>query len=264
MSAPNRFDLVLQALAELAPEMENLQTDLGPALPTLTDVLSDLGPLPREALFLGIAEDGLPVLLDVNDPSPGPLLVVGDSRAGKTALLQTIARASAKIHTSEEVQFGVITSQPDAWHNEINLPNNAGIYPVHDNTASDFILSLTAWAHSNRGTRQAVLLLIDDLDRTITQLEFEARQNLRWLLLRGPNRRVWPITTLNAAHHGKALEWLDAFRTRIFGRIRHIANARELTKVHNIDLQDLLAGTQFTLREGSNWLNFWIPAMDAE
>ncbi|MEW5827941.1 MAG: FtsK/SpoIIIE domain-containing protein [Chloroflexota bacterium] len=262
MTKPNRFDLVLQALAELAPELENAHTDLGPALPTLSEVLTELGPLPREALFLGIAEDGLPVLLDLGDPAPGPLLVAGDEKTGKTTFLKTIVHAAAAMHEPEGLQFGVVTANPEEWEQENELPNSAGVYPVYDNSAMDFILGLTAWAHNNRGSRQAVLLLIDDLE-SLAKLDFDARQNLRWLLLRGPNRRVWPVATLNAGRSGKSLEWLESFRTRIFGRIRHTGTARELSRTPNASLENIVAGTQFAMRENNNWLNFWIPALDA-
>jgi hypothetical protein len=260
MPKTNRFDLVLQALAELAPELERAHTDLGPALPTLSEVLSELGPLPREALFLGIAEDGLPVLLDLSDPAPGPLLVAGDENTGKTTFLKTVVHAAAELHERESLQFGVITAHPEEWDLENELPNSAGVYPVYDNSAMDFILGLTAWAHNNRGSRQAVLLLIDDLE-SIAKLDFDSRQNLRWLLLRGPNRRVWPMATLNAGRFGKSLEWLESFRTRIFGRIHHIGTARDLSRTPNANLENIVAGTQFAMRENNDWLNFWIPAL---
>ncbi len=60
----------------------------------------------------------------------------------------------------------------------------------------EFLHSLTEWAHSNRGERQSVLLFIDDLS-VMMNIEERARQDLRWLLLRGPARRVWPIVTIN-------------------------------------------------------------------
>ena len=44
-------------------------------------------PCPREALFLEIADDGLPILLNLHDPVPGPLLISADQSAGKTSFL---------------------------------------------------------------------------------------------------------------------------------------------------------------------------------
>ena len=46
------FSLMLEAMAELQPEIEAALPKPIPAAPSLTDSLSELGPLPREALVL--------------------------------------------------------------------------------------------------------------------------------------------------------------------------------------------------------------------
>ena len=90
------FSLMLAALTELQPEIEAAQQAKPvPAAPSLADSLSELGPMPREALLLGLASDGLPVLLNLHDPHPGPLLIAADPGTGKTALLQLIARITS-------------------------------------------------------------------------------------------------------------------------------------------------------------------------
>src|SRR5512139_1948863 len=99
MSTSNRqFSLALEALAELKMETSSRPAQPIPAAPSLNGVLAELGPLPREALFLGVASDGLPVLLNLHDPLPGPMLVVGDAGAGKTAFLQFLARSITETH----------------------------------------------------------------------------------------------------------------------------------------------------------------------
>ncbi|MEO7838793.1 MAG: hypothetical protein ABIU06_05540, partial [Anaerolineales bacterium] len=80
MSTNNRrFSLALEALAELKADESAPSPPVQPmpAAPTLSDVLAGIGPLPREALLLGVASDGLPVLLNLRDPLPGPILVLG-------------------------------------------------------------------------------------------------------------------------------------------------------------------------------------------
>jgi len=259
----NRYELMMEALAELKPEIDaTRRSQLTPALPPLSEVLTELGPMPTEAMFLGVASDGLPVLLNLHDPVPGPILIVADAGTGKTDLLQTIALAAGMMHQPEQVQFGAMTSHPEEWSELDQSPNNVGTFPVYHRSAEDFILSLASWAHGNKSSRQSVLLLIDDLE-TVAKLDFDAQQNLRWLLLRGPARRVWPIVTLNPNRMDNVYNWLEAFHTRVYGPIQNIHLARQMD-AHNTELDSLNIGTQFALREGNQWLRFWIPSMDYE
>jgi hypothetical protein len=261
MTETNRYALMLEAYTELKPEIEaTRQFSPVPALPSVSEVLTEFGAMPSEALFLGVASDGLPVLLNLHDSIPGPLLIVGDPGSGKTALLQTIARAAEKMHRPEELQFGVLTSRPDEWSGLKDIPNNVGIFPHYDRSSEDFILSLASWAHSNKTSSQSVLLLLDDLE-AVSKLDLDALQNLRWLLLRGPARRVWPIITLNSQHVENMAPWLEAFRTRILGNVQDGQNIRQLDS-EQADLSSLMTGSEFAMREGNNWLRFWIPSID--
>jgi hypothetical protein len=279
MNNPLRnFSLMLEAMTELQPEIEaalpkltppasqepgdedatrSLETKR-PAAPSLAESLSELGPLPKEALLLGLASDGLPVLLNLHDPLPGPLLIAADPGGGKTALLQLIAQAATQMHAPADVQFGAITNYPDEWGHLTELEHCVGVFPTYHDAAVDFLSSLSGWAHSNKGSSQAILLLIDDLE-SMEQLDFDVRQTLRWLLLRGPSRRVWPFITLNAQRVSQVASWLEAFRTRIFGNIQDERTAKSLTGLPGDNLKHLQAGLQFALREDNDWLKFWIP-----
>ena len=262
MTEFNRYELMMEALAELKPEIDALprQTKPVPALPPISEVLTEFGPMPPEALFLGVASDGLPVLLNLHDPIPGPILIIGDPGIGKTILLQAIASAAGKMHQPEELQFGALTNHPEEWSRLGNIPNNVGVFPLYHKSSEDFILSLASWAHGNKTSKQSVLLFLDDLD-AVSNLDFDARQNLRWLLLRGPARRVWPIITLNPNRMENVLPWLDAFHTRVFGKIENAQYVHQLEAEH-AELDSLNLGSQFALREGDQWLRFWMPSMD--
>lgn len=261
MTNINRYSLMMEALAELKPEIDAARSVKPvPALPPLSEVMAEFGHMPPEALFLGVASDGLPVLLNLHDPIPGPLLITGDAGTGKTDLLQIITRAAGNMHQPQELQFGVLTGHPDEWNAFENIPNNVGVFPFYHQSAEDFILSLASWAHENKTSRQSVLLLLDDLEAA-SNLNFDARQNLRWLLLRGPARRVWPIITLNSNRMENIGPWLEAFHTRIFGTIQNPQHTKQLD-AESAELDSLNSGSQFTLREGDHWLRFWIPSID--
>ena len=260
-NSSRNFSLMLEALTELQPEIEAAaQVKPVPAVPSLADALSELGPLPREALLLGLASDGLPVLLNLHDPHPGPLLIAADPGAGKTALLQLIAYAATEMHSPADVQFGVITNYPNEWKHLVGLEHCVGVFPTYHDAAMDFLHSLSGWAHANKGGQQSVLLLIDDLE-SMNDLDFDTRQTLRWLLLRGPARRVWPIISTNAERTSQVDSWLNAFRTRIFGQVSDDHTAGVLTDLPGESLSHLHSGLQFALREGQDWLKFWIPVV---
>lgn len=260
MPTNRQFSLALEALAELKLGTTSaLQSKSISAAPNISGVLAELGPLPREALFLGIASDGLPVLLNLHDPLPGPMLVIGDADSGKTAFLQSVARSVIQTHSQGDVQFGVITNQPDEWDALENTPHRVGIFDVKHTSAQDLITSLASWAHSNKNARQSVLLLIDDLE-SIAKTDLEALQNFRWLLLRGPARRVWPIITMNSDRYGQVISWIEIFRTRVFGRIVNLRVAQALGGDKSSALDQLEAGVQFSLRENASWLRFSLPS----
>ena len=128
----NRYALMMEALNELKqeidPSRQATQVQPTPALPTLNEVLADYGPMPYEALFLGVAMDNLPVLLNLHDPIPGPILITADPGAGKTTMLQTIALAAGKMHQPQNLQFGVLTNHPDEWNGLEQIPNNVGVF----------------------------------------------------------------------------------------------------------------------------------------
>lgn len=260
MSASKRqFSLALESYPELKTDTPPLRPAPMPAPPTLSSVLTEIGPLPREALFLGVASDGLPVLLNLQDPLPGPLLIAGESGAGKTGFLRSIANSLTRTHKPDDLQYGVVTDHPDEWNVIENTAHRVGMFSADQTSAQDFMLSLASWTHANKNSKQSVLLLVDDLE-AVARLDFAALQNFRWLLARGPSRRVWPVIAMNAERYGQVLSWIPIFRTRIFGRIRNERIADVLSSDKASALDKLEAPIQFSLRENGNWIHFWLPS----
>ena len=271
-SLKRNYELALAALEELAEDLapeedifsypmeeaERTPPPLGAA--PLDEVLEEYGRLPRGALFLGAAYDGLPILLNLNDPTPGPILVVGDENSGKRKLLQMVAESVEQIHAPQEVQFGVITNRPKEWERFKDNQNCMGIFPSYENSADDFVRSLADWAHRNHSEERFALLMLDDLN-TALKMNDDVQQSLRWLLLRGPNRRVWPIVTLDTDRRTPVLPWMDAFRTRLFGTVKNLRNANALLPMRGADLHLLEPGKDFVLYENRQWVKFWVPSI---
>lgn len=260
MSENNKYDLVIDALTELVPQIRAARK-VRSQRSEVRRALEDFLPLPPHSLFLGIANDGLPVLLNIGDAIPGPVLILGDEGSGKSNLLKVVAASTNELHSASEVQYGVITARPEEWEALEGSPNLVEVFPAHEPGAAEFIHTLAEWAHSNRKERQSVLMLIDDLS-ALMSLDESARQDLRWLLLRGPSRRVWPVVTLNPRRAPDVHPWTSFFHTRLFGQVADPRDLNDLAGGSKPRLEHLNPGSEFMLREGSDWLMFRIPSVD--
>ncbi len=226
MSTSDQFLLALQAYQEIQAELhpEQPPQPLVPATSPTPPASAPAASLPGGSLLLGMAEDGLPVLLDLYDPTPGPLLVAGDGGSGKTAFLQSLARAS-DLQDPGDISFGVLTPFPEEWTALESLPHCLGVWPAFHPSASDFMSQLVSWADTLPRTRQAVLLLFDGLD-LMAGSDFQSQHDLRWLLMYGPEHQIWPVISVNPARLTHLQTWLDYFHTRVIGQVKNGHNAR--------------------------------------
>ena len=253
MSTPNQFLPSLQPCPEI--QAEGPQSVLTGISPTGAHAVLSFG-----SILLGLAEDGLPVILDLYDPTPGPLLVAGDGGSGKTALLQSLARG-AHLQEPGDIQFGVLTPFPEEWSALETLPECLGVWPAYHASAQAFLSQLVNWSEALPGTRQAILLLFDGFD-LVAGNDYQSRQDLRWLLTFGPPRRVWPVLTVNPSRLAHLKPWLEYFNTRLLGQVKRSHNARLLVDDPSIDLSGLLPGLQFGLSQPTGWLKFWLPPVE--
>ena len=262
MSTTDQFLLGLQAYHDIQTELQHGEASRSvlPVISTPMPSAIQVASLPGGSLFLGLAEDGLPLLLDLYEPAPGPLLVAGDGGSGKTAFLQSLAQAS-DLQDPGEVEFGVLTPFPEEWTVQETLPNCLGIWPAYHPAACTFLSQLISWAEVLVGSRQVVLILFDGLD-LLTASGFQVRHDLRWLLMYGPERHIWPVVTVNPGHLNRLATWLDYFQTRILGQVKRPHTARMLVNDPEVDLGTLLPGRQFGLSRPSGFLKFWLPPLN--
>ena len=127
--------------------------------------------------MLGMAADGLPVLLNLYELAPSPILVVGDRGSGKPALLQLLARSvdlcaapfdklratPTRSQDPGDVQFGVVSNFTDEWSSLEASAASMGIWPAYHSSAEGFIHNMLNWADRPRHGRQVLILLLDDL-----------------------------------------------------------------------------------------------------
>lgn len=260
MDTTNRFALMFETMAELIPEIQAANASPSLAIPYLSSFLQGFTPLPHDAIFLGVANDGLPVLLNLRDPLPGPVLIVGDKGSGKSKLLKIIARAVDESHDPEDIRYAVLTDEMKGWEGFDQSANCEGVLSFQRDLTVNYLDSLMSWAHANKQDKKFILLLVDGLESLADDKDIH--QIFRWLLLRGPSRRIWPIITLDSAHIFEVNQWLDSFRTRLCGHMIEDQAVQVLTGSSSSFFRDLLAGTQFSMRENKIWMPFWLPNPD--
>ena len=238
-------------------ELSAIRGEVSEPILRTDDVLKNILPLPPEAFFIGLCDDNKPVLLNLFDPFPSSLLVIGDEGAGKTRLLKSMAYANSKFHNSRELQFAVITRHPEEWNDLLNIENNVGIFTSYGTGTGDLVLSLASWAHGNKRENQSVILLIDDIAEFYRTADFDTRQNLRWLLLRGAAKRTWTIATIRASEVLENAELVGAMKTRVTGKVK---NKEILNSVfHNPDAMKLvsLSPYSFLMTKGEGYIKFY-------
>jgi len=257
MSNNYQFTLALKALREIQQEEQREQSPGQTFFPDQKALIKQIGPIPPDALLFGIASDGLPLLLNLRNARPGPLLVLADRGSGKTLFLQLLARAAARLLAPDRVQYAVLTEFPGEWDGFQVGPHCLGIYPLHHDSAMDLLYQLACQAEAGRA-ETSIVLLVDGLDSTL-KMDPTAQENLRYLLENGPQACIWPMVSINAARAVKLPDWLSLFRTRVYGRISNLGLADELTPLPGAGLGTLFPGTQFCLRQKSHWLRFRLP-----
>jgi hypothetical protein len=228
---------------------------------TLDNLLARYMPLPEQGLFLGVASDGLPVLLNLDDPRPGPLLVLGDRQTGKTEFLRGVSRAAVMTFSPEAIQFVTVTAHPEAWSDLETLPHCLGIFGLDDEGLAGMFDELSNLRGDGRP--RTILLLVDDIASLMSRGDIES-ERVKLILKNGPAQHIWPVVTLDAGKSAEFADTLSAFHTRIFTRIEDLQLADQLTGMPGANLKSLNNGNQYCIRERNHWLRFWLPSTKEE
>lgn len=269
MNIPFISQTILDVLRPAEPEPMEAEQDLSEALfryrnmpRSLEQILAQNPRLPAQTAILGICDDGYPVLFDLMDDRPGPLLVTGETGSGKTRLLKMIVKSAVSLNSPYEVKYSLVTSQPDEWADL----NQAGGHchsaaPDYEDAAGENIIRLAEIASARKVGRQdgaAVLLVIDDL-RFIARADYDVRLNFEWLLKNGPESGIWPVVALPEQSALEMPRIVSQFHTRIIGKMP-LASSKRLALFEGLDTENLETGKQFAVRVQNDWLNFWLPS----
>jgi hypothetical protein len=226
----------------------------------LPEVLQQLSPLPNAVILVGVAADGLPVLLNLRDPASGPLLLAGDTGAGKTRLLQMMARAIELVHNTADVRYAVLTERTAEWTQFAGSPHCEGILAAGHALAQDYLAGLAETIRRRRSQSHFLVLMLDTVE--VLERGANSREFGQILLASCPAIGIWPLATVNTSAGIYSTPVLEAFRTRLCGRIASLESAETAVGSSDWIFRTLEAGSQFAMRTSQGWLPFWIPRVD--
>ena len=221
-------------------------------LPTQAEVLEEFHPLPAYSLLLGLCEDGLPLILDLTDPSPGSFLIAGDQAQANFNLLYSLLISAALINTAEEVNLHLVSSLADELVELHKQPAFKICFNPDRPECEIVVEEMVNLVHQRQGTMEIQpvhILAVDGLDLLSRTLSPEARYWFNWLAENGPEVGLWVIATVESEktmglHH----DGLNGFPSRILGHIQSPRLARSLSGLSRNRLDDLIPGEQFYVR----------------
>lgn len=234
--------------------------------PNLKELIQGIGPLPPYSIIIGGCDDHSHLFLDLTDPAPGSILIVGDDRSGRSRLMESILYSSTLLNSARRVRYALITPDITDLEYLTQRPHCYKATAINTNEAVDLIYELAEIAdfrRNNQQTGSAILLAIDDLACLLSGLEEEMLEQLRWLVQIGPEVQIWTIATQNS-HEVKNIdpEFINHFGTRLIGSVESTEVVNYLTGSDVNKADDVIAGSQFSVLFNEDWVRFWIPSVE--
>jgi len=224
----------------------------------LDQYIKSFGPLPRGSTYLGTCNDGLPLLFDLEDPTPGSLLLIGDDESSAIRFLNNILVSSVLLNSPSHIRCSVI-SPNIGYFSDISQSGHLDyLLSSYESAAHKHVVELAILAEQRRSGRHTgaiQLLIINSLSEILKYDDFETANHLGWLASNGPSNSIWLVASLDRTK----LDLIDrkiinCFGTYIFSNL-------------NVDHPRLLnhGGSYldgFTTKIGSETVNFHLPLFE--
>jgi hypothetical protein len=231
----NRYEIALQVLENLNPEISGNfeRREEAPVVPMQTqyplakeglrleEYISAITPLPELTILFGRCEDGLPLLMDLEDPSSGAILINSRSKDHARYLLRSVLTSAILMNGSHQVQYSLITSQPDLFGRLLFQAHCHKNFHPNQREAGQHVLDISALVeqrYSGRRRGPALLVSIDDLEAFERgSLDEEVFSHLQWIIHEGPAVSVWPVVAADLEGRGSfGAHLIKQFGTKVF------------------------------------------------
>ncbi len=239
-----------EALYRVAPSRLRNQ------FPSLEEILASQDELPALSLILGLGEDGLPLVVDLEDPEGSAFLIASDDGFDNTALLHSLITAALKGNHPEDLQVHLISPHADDLLYFHRQPHFRISYePFHPAVPImlEELVNLVVSRQRQDKPGSGQIFAIDGLDLLWQALDPQAKLNLDWLIRNGPAAGLWVIATVESTYLAQNLTGtIDMFPSRILGPVRQANLARFLSGFILNQVSDLTPGEEFLVITGGH------------
>jgi hypothetical protein len=276
----NHFEMGLEILTNLeierpSPKTTNRGVSVDPVphdstlqihypTPSLENLIQELAPLPTQTVVIGVYDDGLPIFLDLTNPTSGSILLAGAAGCGKTRLLASMVKSVSMVTPHRKLRIAGITDNLKEWQVNASSPHSYRWTLPGSLEAANLIHELARICEQRRDGREegsVLLLVIDGLANVIDKLDTESIDLLAWLVNNGPASRVWTFATLDTSQVLGPIKVVEAFGTWLFGNTCAKQPEMDLLQFPQDIAASLIPGAQFCLKMEGEWLRFWIPCI---
>jgi len=224
--------------------------------------------LPVHSIFLGLAGADMPILFDWTDPKTHSIIIVEDDTTSIRQLMLSMIRSLAIMNSPEDIQYIMISDDPDQWMNSISQSDNnfeycAGVVGSNEISAEDWIIYLAQKAEKRLQGNDwgaSIILFVED-NAMIGNFDIQTKLNFEWLIKYGARVNIWIISGLNIRNEIDLLAKIELYRVKIFGN----CDSKYRYRINNFVPGSILDGLQserhFVTKIGSEWIRFWAPKL---
>jgi hypothetical protein len=219
--------------------------------------------LPAYSIFLGLCDDGVPLILDLTDSNPGSFLVAGDNDASNYKVLSSILTSACCFNGPKEINIHLFSQQLDDLPRLLKTPHlNLCLKPEQIETLIAFeeLVNLGKQRRKGESLIPYHLVAIDGLDSFIQIDDSQILKLLIWLIENGPEVGIFVIATIQSSQIiEKLFPLLNCFPSRILNQISNPGLARYLSGMRAPKLSYLKPGLDAVVFSGNKHNRIHIP-----
>lgn len=219
--------------------------------------------LPAYSIFLGLCDDGIPLILDLTDSNTGSFLIAGDNDASNYTVLSSLLTSAYCFNGPKEINIHLISQHLDDFPMLLKTPHlNLCLKPEQIETSIAFeeLVNLGKQRRKGESLIPYHLVAIDGLDSFIKTADLQIPKLLTWLIENGPEVGIFVIATIESIQIApKLFPILNCFPSRILNQISNPGMARYLSGMRDPKLSDLTPGLDAVVFSGNKHNRIHIP-----